>query len=876
MTDPLIGKVLKDAYQIKSVLADGGMGMVYIAEQLSLGRDVVLKVLRPNLVDNDFAELFLREARINSQLNHPNVVSVFDFGKTDDNIVFLAMEYLDGQTIGDIVKAQGGLSLAKCLWVMEQICSSVHAAHKMHIVHRDIKPNNVMVSVVSGDTMVAKILDFGISKPLEERDLKHTRMGTVMGTPGYIAPEQISGEADIDIRADIYALGALLYFMITGQAPYEGNSGEVVMHKQLSSLPTPLSQSPLNDSDAAILQPVIEKAMQLERENRYQDVNSFWTDITQIASGKKNVGPQETPTAATRYYFVYKGKLDEGVSEHEAKLGLHKSLGYNPKQISKLFSGKSVVVRKNVSFEEANKLAEQFKQQGALGKIEEMQDATRIVTRPGHDPSTLPSVSRLEAISLADIKAAAENADKENQALELQNSHSISGTTDDFAGPNYTGPNISASQIIHGNQAANSSGKSKLLRVSLMALMSLSIIAAGIWFYLPLRYQLLDLYHYSIQGNPVPRGVHADTVNIGMSAAFSGSAREIGHSMRTGINTYFQHINDQGGVHGRQLKLIELDDGYEPARALANMDTFLDTEKGSFALIGNVGTPTAKAILPSLLDNRTIVFGTFSGSSILRNSPPDRYVFNYRASYNDETAALINYFTNELEISPSRIAVFYQNDSYGAAGLTGVEAALHKQGISHDDIVKASYERNTSQVSNAVEALSAPEQNIEAIVMVSTYAASAEFIKEMRQTGYTGQFANVSFVGSIALVERLQEIGVSGKDVLISQVVPPFNSYATGVLKYREHLKTYYPGENPNFISLEGYIVAQIFTEALIRSGRYFDTELVVEALETLENFDLGIGTPISFSLSNHQGSHRVWGTRINGDGEFESVDLTE
>lgn len=873
MTDPLIGKILKDAYQIKSVLADGGMGMVYIAEQLSLGRNVVLKILRPNLVDNDFAELFLREARVNSQLNHPNVVSVFDFGKTEDNIVFLAMEYLDGQTIGDIVKAHGGLSLAKCLWVMEQICSSVHAAHKMHIVHRDIKPNNVMVSAVSGDTMVAKILDFGISKPLEERDLKHTRMGTVMGTPGYIAPEQISGDQDIDIRADIYALGALLYFMITGQAPYEGSSGEVVMHKQLSSLPAPLDKSPLKDPDATLLQPVIEKAMQLEREQRYQDVNSFWTDITDYAKGKNADNAQEISHSAeaTRYYFVYQGKLSDGTTEQDAKLGLHKSLGYNAKQIAKLFSGKSVVVRRNISLDEANKLASQFQRQGALGKIEEMQDATRIATRPGQDSGTLPSISRLEAISLADIQAAAAKVEKENQVLEEQNSHSVANTHGAFISPK-----TSPSQIILGNSESSTSNRSNKHRWLFLTLASLGIIGASLWFYMPFRYHMLDFYHYSINGNPLPRGVHTDTIKIGMSAAFSGSAREIGHSMRTGINAYFQHVNNQGGIHGRSLKLMELDDGYEPQRAIANVDSFLDPDTGAFALLGNVGTPTAKAILPTLLDNRTIVFGTFSGSSILRNSPPDRYVFNYRASYAEETSALIDYFTNELEIPANRIAVFFQNDSYGMAGLNGVQTALHKLGISHEAILKASYERNTSQVSDAVNLFSSPEQSIDAIVMVSTYAASAEFIKQMRQTGYRGKFANVSFVGSTALVERLQEIGVSGNDVIISQVVPPFNSYATGVLNYREHLKIYYPGEKPNFISLEGYIIAQIFCEALSRSGRFLDTEKVVEAIETLQDFDLGIGTPISFSLSNHQGSHRVWGTKIDKEGNFILVELRE
>ena len=220
------------------------------------------------------------------------------------------------------------------------------------------------------------------------------------------------------------------------------------------------------------------------------------------------------------------------------------------------------------------------------------------------------------------------------------------------------------------------------------------------------------------------------------------------------------------------MKLIELDDGYEPNRALANVKSFLDSDNGVFALLGNVGTPTAKAILPELLENSTIVFGTFSGSSILRNSPPDRYVFNYRASYDEETAALINYYVNELEIPAEKVAVFYQNDSFGLAGLRGVETALHKHGISHDTITKASYERNTSQVNHAVELFTEAGDNIEAFILVSTYAASAEFIKQMKQSGFNGKFANLSFVGSSALVERLQEIGVPGEGVLISQVVP--------------------------------------------------------------------------------------------------------
>ena len=542
MTDPLIGKILNGAYRIDTVLADGGMGVVYIAEQLSLGRKVVLKVLRPNFADKDFIELFLREARINSQLNHPNVVSVFDFGKTEEDIVFLAMEYLDGQTIGDIVKAQQGLSLAKCLWVMEQVSSSVHAAHKMQIVHRDIKPNNIMVCSLSGDTMVAKILDFGISKPLAEQDLKHTRMGMVMGTPGYLAPEQISGDREIDVRADIYALGAMLYFMITGEAPYQGSSAEVVMHKQLSSLPAPLNQNEIKDSSAIALQPVIEKAMQLEPKDRYQDVASFWSDLVECAKGKKSTKAIDTssPHEASRYHFVYQGGLAENVTEPELKANLHQNFGYNAKQIAALLSGRRVVVRKNLSHDAAQKISDEFRASGAVGKIEAMHDATRVITRSDREASkktsnTLPSTSLLEPLSLGDIQAAAEKAELEQQA-NAENYSQPSANLQSIS----SSQSFSASQISSQSSHAKTSGKGKKIRSLALSLLGLVAIGISLWFYMPARYKLLDFYHYTLLDESVPRGITSNNISIGMSAALSGSAREIGHSMRTGINTYFK------------------------------------------------------------------------------------------------------------------------------------------------------------------------------------------------------------------------------------------------------------------------------------------------------------------------------------------------
>src|SRR5690606_16765833 len=177
------------------------MSRVYLAHQLRLSRTVVIKMLLPGFNDEDFIQMFLREARVNSNLNHPNIVGVFDFGSTDDGLVFLAMEYLQGATLADVVLGQRGLTLGNIVWLLEQLCAAISAAHQHQVVHRDLKPGNVMVAQLSGSTTVVKVVDFGISKPMDEENLRHTQMGAVMGTPGYLAPEQIMGRG-IDHRAD--------------------------------------------------------------------------------------------------------------------------------------------------------------------------------------------------------------------------------------------------------------------------------------------------------------------------------------------------------------------------------------------------------------------------------------------------------------------------------------------------------------------------------------------------------------------------------------------------------------------------------------------------------------------------------------------------
>ena len=371
------------------------------------------------------------------------------------------------------------------------------------------------------------------------------------------------------------------------------------------------------------------------------------------------------------------------------------------------------------------------------------------------------------------------------------------------------------------------------------------------------------------------RGVTSDNIRLGMSAAFSGSARELGRGMQMGMQAWFNEVNERGGIHGRRIELHALDDGYEPGTTLQNINQFLDPQRGTFALIGNVGTPTTKAILPTVLDNDLLLFGTFSGAQLLRNDPPDRYVFNYRASYAEETAALVHYFVKVAGMNPQRIAVLYQNDSYGRDGLSGVANAVDEYGVHPGTLITATYRRNSAQVADAVATLRPHIPELEGIIIIGTYLASARFINMMRVNGYNGRFANVSFVGAAALAEELKSTdSQKGAGVIVSQVVPLYDSHASGVLRYHSAMAKHFPNEPLDFVSLEGFVVAQLFCHALEKAGRYFTTESLIAELHQLRDLDLGIGNPLGFHESDHQASHQVWGTVIDENGAFKALDL--
>ncbi len=855
--ETLVGRELNGAYRIERQLADGGMSLVFVAEQISLGRKVVVKVLRPGFDDEDFIQLFLREARINSQINHPSVVSVFDFGRTDDGIVFIAMELLDGVTLGDVVESEGSLPVGNVVWLMEQVCAGIHAAHKLDVVHRDLKPNNIMVVQVTGGDTLVKVLDFGISKPLGEEDLKHTKLGMVMGTPGYLSPEQIKG-VPVDPRADVYALGALLFFVLSGKRPFSGASHESIMAKQLSGDVPKLLDMSITDALVLSLQPVIDQAMAVDREVRYADVKAFWQALLDHSKQFEKVvidgeGDGEVRNSSS-WNVMSNGGLLDGAIEENVKIELQRVLKMSESQAQQLIeTSKNIVIRKSLNKKDAQRFKTVFSRIGLRVSV-----VAAEVGGLTQDSGSLPTPGMVQPMTLTQLQKAGKQ--------QVQSSSLVQSSLD---GRSYENQRVET-QAAPTAKAAKTSTK----RIYMLLFMVL-VVGLGVGAYTPWRYHVSDFWVRDVMGEEAPRGVMPHQVTIGMSAAFQGGAKELGRAMRLGVEAYFHRVNANGGIHGRALELNALNDGYEPGVAIENMTVFTDKESGVFSLLGNVGTPTARAILPIALRERMLVMGTLSGAEVLRKDPPDRYVFNYRASYAEETAAMIHYFVKVKKLRPERIGVFYQNDSYGRDGLSGVVDALQDYGVARENIITAGYERNTVQVETAAHQFDDKIDSLDAVVLVSTYSASAAFTRLMREQGFLGALGNVSFVGARALAETFQEIGGGiGENILVTQVVPMYDSYASGVLQYREDFSRFFPNEEPGFVSLEGYIVAALFCKALQRVGRYFTMDDVVGALESFSSVELGVGQPLSFHVSDHQASHQVWGSRITAEGVFEEVDL--
>jgi ABC-type branched-subunit amino acid transport system substrate-binding protein len=374
-------------------------------------------------------------------------------------------------------------------------------------------------------------------------------------------------------------------------------------------------------------------------------------------------------------------------------------------------------------------------------------------------------------------------------------------------------------------------------------------------------------------GSPI-RGVTDQEIRFGIAAPFSGSAKELGRQMKLGIDAAFNRVNETGGVEGRMLKLIAADDGYEPARTTDAMKQLYEKDQ-VFGIIGNVGTPTAVVAVPYALERKLLFFGAFTGANVLRHDPPDRYVFNYRASYAEETDAVVRYLVKLRRIPIRQIAVFAQQDTYGDSGFAGVSKAVRALGVSDAAIVRLNYKRNTVDVDDAINQLKLQKPPIKAVVMVATYRAAAKFIEKTHDLFPGMIYTNVSFVGSTALADELMLLGPRyASGVIVTQVVPAVSGYSSIVLEYKNALAKYFPGEAPDYVSLEGYVAANVMIQGLKRAGPQLDTEKLIDILENTRNFDLGLGANLGFGRAEHQASHKIWGTALDDNGKYQALEL--
>lgn len=357
-------------------------------------------------------------------------------------------------------------------------------------------------------------------------------------------------------------------------------------------------------------------------------------------------------------------------------------------------------------------------------------------------------------------------------------------------------------------------------------------------------------------------GVTQDTILFGQAAVLQGPASALGLGMKAGLEAAFEEANRKGGVNGRKVRLLSVDDGYEPSKSITATRKLIDEDK-VFALIGPVGTPTAVAAQPIAGAAKVPFMGAFTGASFLRNPKLDN-VINVRASYDLETEAWVKHLTEDLKIS--KIAIFYQDDAFGRAGLSGFEKAMKKRGL--PIVAEGTYERNTTAIKTALLALrkAAPE----AVVMVGAYQPSAEFIKLARQIEFNPVFVNISFVGASALAKAL---GTEGAGVIVSQVVPfPWDASLKVVADYQAAIKAVDPRAQPEFVSLEGYLVGRLAIAALEKSGAEPTRAGFLQAIKEGAEFDIG-GLKMTFGPNDNEGLDKVFMTVIEPDGSFKAIE---
>jgi serine/threonine-protein kinase len=306
-SDPsLIGRVVADRYQILSLIGEGGMGRVYLTEHVRMGRRSAVKVMSPNLaLSADAISRFNREAANAAKINHPNVAQIYDFGETDDGLLYLAMELVEGETLREIIERDGPMPLERAAALTTQIAGALAAAHHLGIVHRDLKPDNIMVGRHHDGSDWVKVVDFGIAKTVQRSGESGgsqtvTTAGVSLGTPEYMSPEQLAGE-QLDSRTDLYSLALVFFNMATADRPFpKVTSRETLVHR-LTSPPRALSQVAPERLWPAALQRTLDRALAPHAHDRYESVVDFAREIsTSIAEPSSAPTRRMTPPIATR------------------------------------------------------------------------------------------------------------------------------------------------------------------------------------------------------------------------------------------------------------------------------------------------------------------------------------------------------------------------------------------------------------------------------------------------------------------------------------------------------------------------------------------------------------------------------------------------
>src|SRR4051812_24945837 len=301
--DPLIGRVLSERDRILRKVGEGGMGTVYQAEHALIGKKIALKVLSPELTRRaDLVARFLQEAKSASRIGHENVVDISDFGQSPEGVVYIAMEYLDGQDLAHVIKTDGQIAWPRGRPILMQIAKALRAAHEHGIIHRDMKPENIYLVQREGRQDFVKVLDFGIATVVSpDGDWPRlTQAGVTFGTPEYMSPEQAQGLPP-DHRVDVYTVGCLMYHMLTGDVPFRAESFMAILTKHMMETPVPPRQRRPDLDISADVEAGCMRALEKDRDRRWQDMDAFYRALGAAGGEPFEISGQYAPPTNMRF-----------------------------------------------------------------------------------------------------------------------------------------------------------------------------------------------------------------------------------------------------------------------------------------------------------------------------------------------------------------------------------------------------------------------------------------------------------------------------------------------------------------------------------------------------------------------------------------------